>query len=595
MCGISGIVEQSGAAIDRTELEKMTNLVAHRGPDAQGFFIEQNIGLGHRRLAIIDRSEKANQPFCFQERYVMVFNGQLYNYLELRTELEQNGYCFSSSSDTEVLISAYDAWGIKCLDRFNGMWSFVIYDKQEQQLFCARDRFGIKPFYYAEFNNKFCIASEIKQFTAIAGWQPKLNLKIASEFLSTGFHDHTNKTFFEGVFQLLPGNYLTYCLKHKSLRFASYYDLDKIVTQKSEELKQGDFFELLSNSVKLRMRADVPIGCTLSGGLDSSSIAVLMNRHQNTDVPLSVFSAVFPGSGQDESKYIKAIGEKIGASMFRVIPSVEDLAQEIDQLIWHQDEPFASTSVLAQTSVFRLAKKNGITVLLEGQGADEILAGYDKFYLPFIKKLWKTKPMVALNELRYWLSANGFKSFGAIGNFLKFKKRYARTSPNWLTIKMQKTLENQNHQPSTHSIREMSLDAMFKQGLRIFLHYADRNAMRFSVESRVPFLDHQLVEYCLGLEDIEKIHKGKSKYILRKSLSELLPYKVANRGDKNPYDIPDENLFGHHQCFFSQQIKMAYKEYGTLFTKEVLAVSNPNTIWRIVLFYRWMKIFKVYC
>ena len=517
MCGISCIVSQNNSPIDCQSISAMNDAILHRGPDGVGYFFGSNFAFGHRRLAILDLSPAGHQPMEYLGRYVICFNGEVYNYLELHEELKKAGFVFHSMCDTEVILAAYAKWGEDCVSHFNGMWAFTLFDKTRNVLFCSRDRFGVKPFYYSLVGNNFACASEIKQFTALDGWKASLNQPRAHDFLVYGIFDHTEETLFDGVFQLRGGHNLVYDLNGHDFEIKRWYDLEK----KSSLLQQIDFpaavvmFRgLLEDSVRLRLRSDVKVGSCLSGGLDSSSIVCIANdllRRQNAHEKQETISSCFSNKLYDEQQYIDEVIKKTEAVSHRVYPQFEELPRVLDRLIWHQDEPFGSTSMFAQWNVFECARENGLIVMLDGQGADEELAGYHSFYRPFFQHLWhtlqwkklaheiysckrlhKSSLSQSIKDLAYTVLPLNALCFLKNGARKKSVSKYFSFLPDALTVQC---LEKHT------SLNRFSCSQLLNTNLPMLLHYEDRNSMAHSIESRVPFLDYRLVEFALSLKD----------------------------------------------------------------------------------------------
>ena len=399
MCGISVIIDAPNQPIRADEIQAMTDAVAHRGPDGEGFWTKKNIAFGHRRLAILDlEPARGQQPMKYlNDRYVIIHNGEIYNYLEIRQLLISKNYNFSTQTDTEVIAAAYDCWGEACLAHFNGMWAFVIFDNQKNTVFAARDRFGVKPLYYYQKNTKFYLASEIKQFTTTSGWQPILNETIALDFLQHGLKNHSNDTFFEEVKTLPAAHFLIYNIDNQQFKIKKYYDLSEKSAEKSTknfESAKEKFTHLLSDAVRLRLRSDVKIGTALSGGLDSSAVTALATGLLG--VPTATVSACFPNQENDETLYIHSVTAFLETTNYPAFPCWEEMKKEMQNLIWQQDEPIGSASVFAQSEVFRMAKKQGLTVMLGGQGADEILGGYDAFLRPYFKNMFQKNLLRAI-------------------------------------------------------------------------------------------------------------------------------------------------------------------------------------------------------
>ena len=404
MCGIAGIISKNTSFINESILKKMTDAIAHRGPDGEAFFInpKNNIGFGHRRLSIIDLTNAAAQPMFYLGRYTIIHNGEIYNYIELKEELVKRGYFFQSRSDTEVILAAYDHYKEECLQHFDGMFAFAIWDEKEQTLFCARDRFGEKPFYYSFNNDRFIFASEAKGIWANAV-EKKTNYPLLLNYLVLG-HTHTPAdntiTFFQDIFSLPAAHYLKFNFSDFSFGIDRYWDCDKETkTSLSQKDAVEKFFALFSLSTKRRLRSDVTLGTSLSGGLDSSSIISTINKIQTTN-SLQTFSAIFPGFEKNESHYIQSVTEKFNLTNYSVTPTAEDLIKDIERLCYHPGNSFTSSSVFAQYKVFELAANNNIKVLLDGQGADETLAGYHKYIHWYLQELILSRSFKFYSEKR---------------------------------------------------------------------------------------------------------------------------------------------------------------------------------------------------
>ncbi|HEX8358088.1 MAG TPA: asparagine synthase (glutamine-hydrolyzing), partial [Segetibacter sp.] len=379
MCGIAGILLDSGN-VSVPQLRKMTDAIAHRGPEGDGFWINATgeTGFGHRRLSILDVSAAGAQPMHYQNRYTITYNGEIYNYRELKDQLVKKGYAFASQSDTEVLLAAYACYGKECLQHFDGMFAFAIWDEEEKSLFCARDRFGEKPFYYCYSPRKrqLLFASEMKALWA-AGVPKTPDGEMLLRYISVGWvQNPVNKeqTFFEDILSLPPSHYLWYRFATNdtpTLEVRNYWDIDKETqTGKLDDLKEK-FLSLFTTSVKRRLRSDVPLGSSLSGGLDSSSIVAIIAGLPAGTNRQKTFSAIFPGFNKDESKEIRLVAERFAIDNFTFTPTANGLIDDFEKLMYHQEEPFQSASIYAQFKVYELAKQRGVTVILDGQGADE--------------------------------------------------------------------------------------------------------------------------------------------------------------------------------------------------------------------------------
>jgi asparagine synthase (glutamine-hydrolysing) len=374
MCGIVGIISMSNNNLDISFIKDMADIIKHRGPDSYGEYSNsiKSVLFGHRRLSIIDLSESGKQPMEFHD-LVITYNGEIYNYIELRDELISLGYSFTTNTDTEIILSAYKQWGFACVNRFNGMWSFAIYDKSAEIVFCSRDRYGIKPFYYTLFNNDFYFASEIKCFTTLPNWKSKLNESRAYDFLNSGYLSHTEETLFQDVYELRGGYNYIINIETKEINKYLYYDpsvfqSDKDYLNEKETIKS--FKDLMTDSIKIALRSDVKVGSALSGGLDSSIIVAVINKifkeHKKENLQECI-SACYPNNEKniDESKYIDSLSNLISINVHKVFPNWEKFLIDLDKMVWHQDEPIPTMSIFAQYCVFEEAQKQNIKVMLK--------------------------------------------------------------------------------------------------------------------------------------------------------------------------------------------------------------------------------------
>jgi asparagine synthase (glutamine-hydrolysing) len=667
MCGIAGFI--SNHPQPAAPIQQMNDLVRHRGPDDEGFVmfrdlataplvaggsdtpepswraeapyapnkrIEQvadipvQIAFGHRRLSIIDLSPFGHQPLCYLNgRYWITYNGEIYNFIELRVELESLGHRFLSQSDTEVILAAYAQWGSDCLHRFNGMWAFAICDTQQQEVFLARDRFGVKPLYYwVAPGGAFCFASEIKQFTAFPRWSARVSPQRAYDFLVWGLTDHTDETLFGGVYQLQAG----YFIKLKVAGWSAD-ETGKLPVQKWYDLTPADFSgsfddaavelkKLLKDSVRLRLRADVPVGSCLSGGLDSSSIVCLMNlllNEQGAAARQKTFSACADVKRFDERDWIDEVVRATGVDAHYVYPSLQSLFQESSSITWRQDEPFGSTSIYAQWCVFRLAAENGVKVMLDGQGADELLAGYDGFFTArfadlLLKgkwlRLWReicaTENIHGRSKSRSLSTAAGALLPSSIRIFLRKLLRNNDVDPQWLNLLTLGAIAVNpidNLSDYAISIQSLSYSQLTATNVQMLLHWEDRNSMAHSVESRVPFLDYRLVEFGLGLPEAFKLSDGITKRVLREGMSGVLPDRIRNRMDKLGFVTPEEVWIKERarDLFRAKLQKAVDSSQGILSVKSIDAFDEMTEgqtpfgflFWRMINFGEWMEAFSV--
>ncbi len=538
MCGIAGQYCFRGLAPDRELLERMSGQLIHRGPDGSGTEIRGCMGLVHRRLAIIDLSKDGLQPMTNEDKTLwLVYNGEIYNYVELREELIKKGHHFHSHSDTEVILHAYEEWGTGCLQRFNGMWAFALWDEKSQQLFCARDRFGIKPFYYAEINGSFLFASEIKALLEHPGVGKTPDDEILGTYLAWGVQDHSARTMFIGIFQLKPAHAMVITREGPQPPY-QYWDITisgEVRSDTRDDRKSDRFLSLLLDATRIHLRSDVAVGTCLSGGIDSSTLTVLINNLIRDEAPASVserqktFSIVFTDKRFDESRYIDEIVNATGVDSCRTEPAPEQLWDDIDRLVWVQDEPFGSLSIYAQYCVMRLAGKK-VKVVLDGQGADELLGGYLAYQASYIRGLLHSFHAVkALQEIGGSLRSHRGFFQSASGQLL-----IRRTRRNLLTIKVPPVGRYSGN------LAEVLRRELCSTNLPSLLHYEDRNSMAFSIEARVPYLDVRLVEYIASLPLDQKIRNGVTKIALRKAVKGIIPESIRCRMDKMGFVTPEE-------------------------------------------------------
>ena len=539
MCGIAGQFALNGERADADLVGAMAERLLHRGPDGEGSFFSGPVGLAHRRLAIIDLSDEGRQPMANEDGSLqIVFNGEVYNYPELREELLAAGHRFATATDTEVILHAYEEWGRDCLARFNGMWAFALWDERRRELFCARDRLGVKPFYYTLAGGSFLFASEIKALLAhpAAGRRP--NDRMLSTFLAWGVADHTGETMYEGVFQLPPAHFIVVSgggagEPHR------YWDVVMNDASRSagidDEAAAWEVRDLLTDAVRLRLRSDVPVGTCLSGGIDSSTVTALINVLLRAERPGSVgnrqktFSVCFGDPRFDESRHIDTVVAATGVASRRTTPATEGLWEDIERLLYLQDEPFASLSIYAQYCVMRLAQSE-VKVVLDGQGADEQLGGYIAYQMPYIRGLLRRGEILA--ALREGIGSarhhRSFFSWAARQSRVRSKRRGLLRGDAPPVLRYAGSLDEVLKREVTAS------------NLPLLLHWEDRNSMAFSIEARVPFLDYRLVEYLAGLPLDQKVRGGVTKYVLRRAIRGLVPEAIRCRMDKMGFVTPEE-------------------------------------------------------
>jgi asparagine synthase (glutamine-hydrolysing) len=639
MCGIFGILDLENKTEDILAIQRMSRSLTHRGPDDWGhvFFelkggqrlypskevtneipvhsFEGLLVFGHRRLSVIDLSSAGHQPMSNEAGDIwIVYNGEIYNYEDLTEELRSKGHIFKSKSDCEVILHAYEEWGVECLQHFNGMWAFALWDKNKQRLFCARDRFGIKPFYYF-FNGKtFIFASEIKAILQDRRVERLVNDDRVYDYLTYGYIDHSEETFFQNIWQLRGAHYLILEIENSdSLRatISRYWDLTLGRREREDNWKEK-FFRLLEDSIRLNMRSDVPVGTCLSGGIDSSSIVCLSKEFLDSNIQ-KTFSSCFEDKKYDERNFIDTVVEVAHVEGHYVFPKAEDLFQEIENLTWHQDEPFGSTSIYAQWNVFKLAKLNKVKVILDGQGADELLGGYHPYFGFYLCELARTLKFRAfLKEYKGIISSHHHSHFWLISHlFLPLLSRsWAENLKRQVFLNKGRWLKLDSF-PGRREMPKRKFDNIFfdelYQSLMILnlpglLHYEDRNSMAHSIEARVPFLDYRLAEFVFSLPMDQIIRDGTTKFILREAMEGILPEAVRTRQDKMGFvtpqdiwfrgplknkieDILESKSFAERGYFRLGEIKKAFVKHCTG------RVNLGSTIWRWVNLEIWLRMF----
>lgn len=663
MCGIAGFI---AAKFESPELLKnMTDVISHRGPDGEGFLFLESLGsepiicsgndtpkniktpinlytptidineinssnfmlgISHRRLSILELSTYGHQPMCSIDRsFWITYNGEIYNYLELKVELESLGHKFLTNSDTEVILCAYKQWGKNCISRFNGMWAFCIYDTLKNTFFISRDRFGVKPLYYWISNcGTFYFASEIKQFTVLPSWKSILNSERVSDFLLSSKLDHTDETLFSGVKQLLGGHYIELKIEDyrldKRIQITKWYELNPQSYNSSFEDATFEFKKLFENSVEIRLRADVNVGTGLSGGLDSSSIVCEVNkllRNNESESLQNSFSACSTDKRFDEKNFIEIVANHTKIKSHYTFLDINLLITELDSLLWHQDEPFSGASIYAQSAVFKLTSETAVKVTLDGQGSDEILGGYHIFFTNYLSTIVKKGQLFKFLRESYLINKRFGYSFififksiinnllpKHIQNLILSLKQKNKTT--WLNKRLVDSLNfkiKKDNNISDSNLKSASIFQLQKNGFPAQLHWADRNSMRYSIESRMPFLDFRLVEFVLSCPDNYKIQEGVTKRLLRAALSDTLPEKIANRIDKKGFITPEESWVCElaQDFFLSEVIDAVENSRGILLPNTISLAESiiykkvpyDPIIWRWITFGRWMKLFSV--
>lgn len=674
MCGISGIIKSNDAFLSPLNgIQSMNNGLYHRGPDDEGLVFfegkrskprifggqdtpedvyhsnltytprepfcgtvpEEAIAvLGHRRLSILDLSPAGHQPMCNEDGTVwLVHNGEIYNFYELREELKFLGHRFVSHTDTEVIIHAYEEWGDACLQKFNGMWAFAIYDTRTHILFGARDRFGVKPLYYYRDKSCFAFASEIKALITLPFIKKEMNPRAVFDYLVLEINEPEEEGFFKHIFELLPAHAFRYSVSDHTLTTWKYYTLP--IIDEWEPFHPGQCHQyvttikdLIFKAIALRLRSDVPVGSCLSGGIDSSSIVCVINELlqqaniQQIGGRQKVFTASYDMEMVDESQWVKIVVENTKTSWHQTFPTASEFFEHLEDLVYTQEIPFGSTSIYAQYRVMKLAREHGIKVLLDGQGGDEVFTGYDSYYGTFFLEMLKHLALKSfLNELANLHNAPIRKTpiFFSIARLFgvnilptalvawqrrknarkKFLHKYCNRD-FWGTY--QQGVESEKTRTTMTSLNTMLHIFMTECKLSSLLRYEDRNSMRFSIESRTPFADDiKLIESMFQIPSIYKIHNGWSKYLLRRAMSNIVPEEILARKDKVGFATPEYfwlNALKHRLKPYFQSDLQEYLDVKKLLRDwDIIMENQPQNgttkMWRFVNFAIWKKVYGV--
>lgn len=597
MCGISGIINLSNRKKrEEKKIQKMNELIKHRGPNSEGYYYDEKVELAHRRLAIFDLSSLGNQPME-RGNNIIVYNGEIYNYLEIREELENKGYKFKTNTDTEVILFSYEEWGEECVGKFNGMWAFAIYDKIKEKVFCSRDRFGIKPFYYKYEDNILYFGSEIKQLLKKKG--NLVNKEILLTYLTTGLEEYDNsETFFKEIKKLPQGSNLIVNLKTKNINIEEYYNLEKEANKLGKKTIE-DYKIRLYESIKLRKQADVVVSTCLSGGLDSSSIATILSE---TNENLEEIKAIHAKSTEEkniEEDFAKKIAQKERINLIIIEPSKEEFKKYLDEVIYTQEEPFGSTSIIMQYLVMKKAREIGSIVMLDGQGGDETLLGYERYYSAYLKSfpfyeipklVYKIKRRNSISVFNLLKLSFGFSNYNLRKYFIlkqsKFVKNKYKKYINFNIIK--KNCE------AFKNIKKLQIQELTSTQLPHLLKYEDKNSMRNSIETRLPFLDYKLVEIALNIDDKKKMKNGWTKYPLRKSLDGRMDEKITWRKSKLGFASPQKTWLDFLSKEINEKIK-ASKILNEICEIEKLKIDTLSIKekWKYYNIAKWEEIFKV--
>jgi asparagine synthase (glutamine-hydrolysing) len=553
MCGIVAVINTKAQPASGDVIERMLAPIVHRGPDDSGIALDGPVGLGFRRLSILDLSPQGHQPMNSADgRYTVIFNGEIYNYIELREQLIAKGHRFHSTGDTEVLLAAYEHWGTSCVERFNGMWAFLIYDRTRQLVFGSRDRFGIKPLYRWQGPQQMLFASEIKAIRASGLYHGGMNPRACAAFLYEAQMDETSESFFEGIVQVPPGHSFELTLNGGGYREWSFWNLDSLHEELHPHAAE-EFAHLFEDAMRLHLRSDVPVGINLSGGLDSTAIlceAARIRTREGADTPLLAFC--YQDKVFDESRYIKDTLALTGARMVNLELSPQQLWDSMPRVLEAQGEPVHAMSAMIGYHLSALAHQHGVKVVLNGQGADEILGGYGSyFHVHWLGLMRRGRPGAAWREIKDYTAAHGGSSAAGFRSLIKptiaepLKNTLPRTatkranqmrlaaarSRSWLHPDLADHLMPLSPQ-GPGSLRKALADSVRRAPLPLYLRVEDRNSMAHSVEVRLPFLDYRLVSLAFRLAPEWKIRGPWNKYVLREAMRGRIPESVRSRVDK---------------------------------------------------------------
>lgn len=611
MCGIAGSFNRTeNLDFLKNQIEDVKTMVKaqhHRGPDHTAYFAEHNICLGHNRLSIIDLNNNANQPFIYND-LVIVFNGEIYNYKEIKKELSEFGYTFRTKSDTEVILAAYSHWGTKAVDHFIGMWSFVIWDQKKEEIFCSIDRFGIKPLYYfIDQNGIFYFASELKAFYNLKNFNKTINKNYIKRFLNLGWMHYKDETIFENCFAIEPATQMV--INKSEIKKEKYWTIN-YTKNKSITLPEAtqQFSKLLKDSISLHLRADVDLAFSLSGGIDSSSLVSLCAKEKLSGGPISSYHIYYDTHKFNEKKFAELVVNKndnqVNPTYYS--PNNSELVKDLDHFLYHQEFPVSGSSPFSQYYLNKLVKKDNIKVLIEGQGADEYLGGYlHGFFRLFHDNIFniglisEIKEHYVKQELDIKNLINRLIKTGA--TFMYSEEEMSKGEYKWLTPE----LYRDTTVPIKHEIDGITRLDKFLNGILTkttlpgLLQIADRNSMAFSIEARVPFLDHRLVEFCATLPNEFLMSKGVTKKILRESMKPYLPEEIYNRYDKVGFVTPGESKWLRGSLsFLLEDIKSDnFEELGIYSDKLKSIIAEykkgddkyAKLVWRIAILNRWLQ------
>jgi asparagine synthase (glutamine-hydrolysing) len=598
MCGIAGEIRFDGTTSNLDNTREMCRLQLHRGPDDDGFFAEGPVSLGIRRLAIIDLT-KGLYPITNETRDLqLVFNGEIYGYQQLRNELIKLGHQFSSNTDSETVVHSYEEWGTDCVAKFNGMFAFALWDGRKQLLWLVRDHFGIKPLYYYTDQQFLIFASEIKPILGYPGIKYGPNENVIRQYLETGLVDVSEETFFTGIYRLMPAQYILTDPKGK-FKTETYWkpSVSAVINGSPSAAEVQQTSNRFLEAIDRQIISDVSVGTCLSGGIDSSSIVCAIKKLYpsgavSTGGRVRTFSSVFPGSRIDESEYISEVCERTQSEFNWVTPTADEFWNDLQTLVKCQEEPFISPSVYAQWRVMKLAKEHGLTVMLDGQGADELLVGYTHYYPDYLMTLKRRRKYLTL-------ISETLRSFQINWPFMKayLKNRITGTNDRKKMMRISGSYESRVRAGNLSRSLELDVSAI---SLPALLRYEDKNSMFHSLEARVPFLDQVLFDEVASLPLSHKLRNGVTKYVFRLAMKGILPEKILARKNKIGFEIPERRWIANdlrdrlYSFFDGNLLAKNYYDLNALrklLEKSELSDGGCQRVWRTLNFEVWYQEF----
>lgn len=617
MCGFSFCISKKN--ISFKEIKLMNKKISHRGPDKEKFINSKNFKnynnkfstnflAGFRRLKIIDLSNKANQPMVYSDKYFIIFNGEIYNYIEIKKILIKNRYIFKTKSDTEVILAAYDFWGIKCFNYFNGMWSLIIFDLKRNKFIACRDRYGVKPLYYRKLNDNYYFSSEVKQLLLL-NKNNKVNKQTLSRYLHDDLSSNDDQTFVKNIYQVKPGCYINFDAQNFKFKKLKWYKFKKKKSKNRDT--NADVRNILEKSVKLRLRSDVKIGISLSGGIDSSTIAsIIANIKKKSYKSIYTFSSRSKDEN-DEYNYVKEFNKKYNFKNIPITLSFNNFKTDFLKIVKQHDQPISNLSIFSEWEVFKKLKSKNIKVNIDGHGADEQLCGYENFLSLYILECIKKFELKLIYQFFSEILNSNIKNkflfttkifFNLLPqkiiNFLKDLNRQ-KIKKNWINLKSEKIKKEKFHK---NLVLNQNFLQFFFTSLPKQLNWSDINSMSHSIETRSPFMDYNFVERTLPLPMKYKIRGTKSKYVLREAFKSIIPNKIYNRNFKVGFMAPGELWTKNNRRYIEKIFKYYFKYVETILTmdcknKAIKIIKGKSAyrdwIWKIIFLGAWIKHHKL--